>query len=891
MIVHVGLYCPREVMMRRSILFAAVACALAAPAAARHIQLEGGVPEGLRRFVTALPVTLSLDGDKPQSWQTVTRTGTFYDPRYGEFEITRPMLLQMVENFDKGTYGQDIFIDVSHEPSKGSAAKVLKLAVEGNRLRALLEWTPYGVDAVKNRGFRYLSADYHEDWQDNEKRAQHGAVLFGAGLTIRPVIKHLDPVQLSEPDGSPPTLLHPELQTQLLQELHTMWKDLIKKLSEQLKGIKLGDAVAAQLITLAEAAVGKITDAQVAQALITSFEEAGKKLAEEIAKGGNAGDIKIQLAMPDTLKTGMDEAAVKKLMETMQADAAKAAKTLQEDVAGKRKLLADTITAAQGLTDELKKELTESVADLVTETMTDEQVKKLATVQIEQGNKRVAAQKLSDMGFMRPAGSPHISVDDSNSVKALQETVDKRLGFDGLADAERYTATGGKLQDKNKKLVEKVLAGFDASHASQLRAEHKMLAAGDGLVSDVAVPAIFERTVIREALYQLVGLQFVDVGTYIFSASALIPYSYRDTTAAGRSSTRVYEGGSIARAGVKQTSDTAYPIPQKLAFEVSDELRYLTANGQIDWDAVVENVRNASRIIGEDTEKLIFDEVLNAADQYASTAVVDEATATGDAAKTIFKLDNFPVVRPKKIYDLQGNQIGSTLYPIVVTVAAAAKTEYDGTGTQAAGLYWTMDYNLGEIHFVDELGAPSAPAGAAAIVVSYTYTTNVYAFDTDLGAAALDDHWNTFLYRYGLRKAVIESDRFHSANFGLMSMTAMTQAEQAKQFSANFARPGTDLSADGNLGRIKAIPNFKSTAPGLNMGDQRIIIGERGMTRFRMMKPWAMGQMQDQKDANGRFTGKKEAYGDQFIVLHTPTPLKAATTSMVLYSATARVDR
>ena len=71
---------------------------------------------------------------------------------------------------------------------------MLKLAVEGSKLRALLEWTAYGVDAVKKRSFVYLSADYHENWQDNEQRAKHGALLVGAGLTIRPVVKNLDPV-------------------------------------------------------------------------------------------------------------------------------------------------------------------------------------------------------------------------------------------------------------------------------------------------------------------------------------------------------------------------------------------------------------------------------------------------------------------------------------------------------------------------------------------------------------------------------------------------------------------------------------------------------------------------------------------------------------------------
>lgn len=58
-----------------------------------------------------------------------------------------------------------------------------------------------------------------------------------------------------------------------------------------------------------------------------------------------------------------------------------------------------------------------------------------------------------------------------------------------------------------------------------------------------------------------------------------------------------------------------------------------------------------------------------------------------------------------------------------------------------------------------------------------------------------------------------------------------------------------------------------------------------------MLKPWVMGSLENQRDSNGRFTGMKEAYGDQFIVVHTPTQLKAAYTSIVLYSATARVAR
>lgn len=850
----------------------------------RYILLSEA-PAGTVRFLSGIHVT--LDEGKTLSWVTVTRTGIFNDPRYGQFEISRQMLLSMVDNFNKKVYGQDVFFDVAHQPANGAAGKVLTLKLEGDRLRALVDWTAYGIDAIKNKGYAYSSIEYHEKFQDNETGTQYGPVMMGAALVVRPCIKRLDPIQLSEASGGDiPTLMHPELQSTLLQEIHVMWKELLKQLAEKLGSMKLAQSVVASLMVAAEKSLQSVTDEADAKSLMSAFEDSGKQLAEAI------GDkvVQLSIAAPE-IKAGMTLADVKKLMADEASAQAATAKKLAEGLAANVKLLSDTINAAAGFDEATKKTLAESVADLVTPEMTADQVKRLAENQIKHGNELAVAKQLSAMGFSRPAGSVHITVDSSNQVKALQEEADKRLGITGMQASRRFSNTGGVLQVVNKDFAEKVLAAFDAERGQQLHREHKMLAGGDGVVSDVSVPAIFERTVIREALYNMIGLQFVDVGTLPFSASALIPYSYRDTAAAGINSTRVYEGGSVPRSGVKQTSETAYPTPQKIAFEVSDELRYLTSNGQLDWDATSENARNATRIIGEDSERMIFNEILNASDQFGAAAVANEAVATGNGVLNTFKLVRFPVVRPKAIYDLQGNMVGNITYPVAITVAGAAKTEFNGTGTQAAGLYWTMDYNLGEIHFVSELGVPTAPANAAAIVCSYSYATNVYAFDTDQGSVATDMFWDTLLYRYGLRKNVIESDRYHMANFGLMSGTVRTQIEQARSFIESGARNGTALDAEGNLGPVKGVPNFRTTAPGLFMGDQRIILGERGQTRFRMMKPWAMGQLQDQRDSNGRFTGKKEAYGDQFVVLHTPTQLKNAYTSLVLYSSSARVNR
>ena len=822
--------------------------------------------EGDGRLVRFVSGSIRLGEDQPTSWVTVTRTGEFSDPRYGKFSITPAMLAEMVKNFTGKAYGQDIFIDVAHKPENGAAGKVVALAVEGDRLRAKVEWTPMGVEAVRAKGYAYLSAEYHENWRDNEAGNPHGCVLLGAGLVTRPCIKRLDPVQLSEADGESVLLLHPKLLNDLISEVKDTMKKHLEELKKQLEAKGLSEAAIAAVISLAEKAMTGMTDEAQMKALCEAFAADAKKLTE-------GGPVTVNVA------GGLTAADVAAAVAKQLAERDDAAKKLAETQAGNVKLLGEQIAElGKSLSEDTRKELVDGLTPAITAEMSAPAIKALAEVQVKMAEKAEANKQLAASGF-HFRGNAHITVDSTNEVLKLQETIDRRLGI-----------TPPK-ESPNAELVKKVLAQFDVERGAELSREHKHLAAGDGIISDVSVPAIFERTVIREALYPLVALQFVNVGTSEFAVAAQIPYSYRDVTAAGRDSTRKYEGQGIARAGIKQAMETAYPIPQKLAFEVSDELRYLTGAGRIDFDATAENVRNASRIIGEDLERLILNECVNAGDEFAVSAGNDTLTATVNGTNKVYVTSNFPVVRPRKVFDLQGNQVGTTVNPIVVTLNSIVRQEYDGSGTQSAGTYYTMDYNLGEIRFVSETGASVTPTNAWPLTVTYSYTTNVTKFDTDLGSLKVGEKWDDFIYRYGLRRSVLEDQRFYRANFGLMSGTVHEQVLLANQFAAINDRGQTSVSGAGDLGSIRSVPNFKSFAPGLQLGDTRVLIGERGNTRFRMAKPWQMGELQDQKDVNGRFTGKKEAYGDQFIFLHTPSQLKGCYSSVVLYSATGRVAR
>lgn len=851
---------------------------------ARHIFLseDGNPAPGLVRFLS-LEVNLA-EGDT-SSWVTVTRTGSFTDPRYGKFDITPAMLAQMVTNFEARVLGQDVFIDVAHKPSDGAAGKVLKLAVEGNKLRALVEWTAFGIEAVRQRGFAYLSAEYHEQWRDNEKGNPHGCVLLAAGLTTRPVIKNLDTVTLSQESGDDEAKLaiHPQLIKALESETMNYLDQLKSKLLSQ--GLTL-EQIAPILAEAAKQLAAAGTDGAKCLSIVDTFNSAGTTLLTHIrslsAQGQQPGAITLNVsANPDVAGE-----VARALAERDQTAAAEAA-----SLAAKVKLLSDTVAADTALSEEQKAKVLAQAQPLVTRDMGDAQVTAMATVFLSQAQEVSAAVQLATMGYRPPSGSVHITVDSSNGIKALQEQIDRRLNLTPVTHAVRFQAQGGKPLAANVAFAEKALAQFDAENGHRLVAEHKMLSGGTTTISDSAVPAVVERTVLREQLYQINGLNFVDVGTYAFANVVNIPYSYRDTSAAGVAALRTYENQGIQRAGVIQKMDEARPIPQKLAFQVSNELRYLLASAIIDFDPVAENVANIIRMTAEDTDKLINNEILRAADEALVGPLNDTLTAQVNGTNKIFVTTQFPVVRPRRIFDLQGNPIGNTQNPLTITLNGVARSEFTG-GTLAAGLYYVMDYNLGEFRFVNELGVLQTPTSGWALTVVGSVTFNVAKFNVDAGGSeTLGDVYDRALTLIGARKVVIENDRYYNANMQLMSGGVDNALGQAKTFQANASRPGYGLSPDGSVGIIKGIPAFNTKAPGLDIGDTRIVIGERGNTRFRMLRGFQMKPIEEARNSAGLFIGAGESYGEQYIACHTPTMRKNATTSLVLYSVSARVAR
>jgi len=477
-----------------------------------------------------------------------------------------------------------------------------------------------------------------------------------------------------------------------------------------------------------------------------------------------------------------------------------------------------------------------------------------------------------------------VTLSENQDAMKLQKLIDDRLKLAStpLSSIKHPAGT----------FATKVLAHFDQLQEQRLAHEHMMLAQGEIGVGDTSLPAGFVRTVIREALSNLNVLQLVQALTDPAAGyTTEIPYENRDASAVVNDGI-VYEGNAIPRASISQAMDPAYVVPMKVAFLISNEVMHFSRAAAINWDAWGRNVESNARLVRELIARRICNELQRAADAYLATDIANEDISgqlDGATVHTI-KTAQFPIVRPFQARDLRGSNIGSAENPITVRLDGTALDPYDGSGTQAAGTYYRIiNYNLGYIQYVDETGSPVTPAASAgADDVSYSYATNVAKFDLDNGATEVGLHLNGLLRAVGARKALLASDRLVTPNFLLMSPALNNTVTNANNFEADSKRNGTDTNAQGDLETIKGVPAFATNELGVDLSDERILIGQRGTCSYVIAKPFQTGQPFEVVDSSGRALGKKQAYGEEYSAIKVPAPIRNRLTSVIAYSASGR---
>ncbi|AWL12819.1 hypothetical protein HMF8227_02367 [Saliniradius amylolyticus] len=826
---------------------------------------------------------LTVDAGNRKSVVTVARTGRFYDPRYGDFELTQQMFSDIIRNFNDGVYGQKIFYDVAHKPEDGNAGEITRLFIDRNKLRAEVEWTQFGQEAILDRGFVYSSAEIHPDYQSNEydgndERQRFGATLLGAGLVTRPCIKNLDKIELSESSlHDCATYISDSLARKLLEE--STVEKYIKMLKQRLAAIKkLTEQQASQIIAMAEQALENEKDETRAKAFVEKLEDTAKSLSES----GNQGPVSFSLN-----QTGLDEAGVKKLFQQLQDEQAKTAKQQKEALDARVKQFNEAIDKAEGLDDSVRTEL-KKTAELISADMSEAQVTKLAEQQITLGNSMVSQDQLMQLGFTgTPAGAVQGQADKTGALK-LADTIQT-----GLRNTNEYVTGQLKIlaEDKLPPFCKRVLSEFDRQNAAGLQQEAMLFSGNNNTMSNVDLPLGVQREVIREALSDLRILELVQTLTdFQAQATTQIPYEQRNAGGIPNQGI-VYENQGIHKVSVSQKMELAYVLPMKIAFELSNELIHFSKVSNINWDAWGRNVASAARVMRELITVRIANEIQRVSDSHMAADVSNESVASQLASgPATFKLAQFPLVREHQQYDLQGNTVGNKENPITLMLDGSEVKPFDGTGEQAPGSYYVVsNFNQGLLAIVDETGAVKSDLAPSTAIISYSYATNIVKVDSDVPDGLSEEkHLNKLLRAVGRRKAIMKDDRFVSPDFLMMSNTLNDTCTNAEEFVSTLKRNGTDTTVTGDLESIKSLPAFSTNTPGIHLGDERIQMGMRNALTYTICKPFALSEVQEARDSNGQLKGGKEVYGEEYNCIHSPKAIRNRFTAVLFYSQSQR---
>lgn len=279
-------------------------------------------------------VTLRLSEDVVPTASTVVKdmqilkTGRFFDPRYKWFEVTDKMLSEMIVNFKAGIRGIVPALDYAHDSEGAAAGWIKDLFVKDGakpgqkELWGKVEITPRCQKTLADKEWGYISSDFDDNYEDNESGKKYGAVLKGAALTNRPVIKGMDAViQLSEEASEEQKNKLSETEGDTMDQ-----KEMEKKLSDM--ETKCADA---------EKKLGEM-DAVLKAAGVADLEGLMKWIADQKAK--TPADPKMEIELADTKKQ-LSEA------KTKLAEADQKAQTAEKEVEFAKLLSEGKAVAAQ----------------------------------------------------------------------------------------------------------------------------------------------------------------------------------------------------------------------------------------------------------------------------------------------------------------------------------------------------------------------------------------------------------------------------------------------------------------------------------------------------------------------------------------------------------------
>lgn len=149
--------------------------------------------------------TVLIDGGSPVALSdedtrfiyNLLPVGEFYDKRYGRVSITPEKVKQMAENFGKCP-AYEVPVKLGHSDGAKSPGKVIGVEAKDNGLEITMSVDSETAKAINDKQYRYMSAEFDEDYHDKKTGERVGAVLLGAALVNQPAHPYVASLVLAD---------------------------------------------------------------------------------------------------------------------------------------------------------------------------------------------------------------------------------------------------------------------------------------------------------------------------------------------------------------------------------------------------------------------------------------------------------------------------------------------------------------------------------------------------------------------------------------------------------------------------------------------------------------------------------------------------------------------
>lgn len=432
-------------------------------------------------------------------------------------------------------------------------------------------------------------------------------------------------------------------------------------------------------------------------------------------------------------------------------------------------------------------------------------------------------------------------------------------------------------------------------------------------------PTILQ-AILVQAFQDAVALQFIN--TEIFKGSEWRVPVETFTSAAVYNTANylldlaVAEGSGIPSSQVDLRWLSFTPTSRKNAMTLTDEVISQLASGPLNYSAIARALYHIAQDKMRRLDLAAYYEMILTSDEYLPAVQGDESPAAEDivttgipagsnaayryalhpdyttsavpvALRPVYSAGYTPIVRPRSVRTIGGDGSVTTTVtnPFTVRVDSDELVEgvWDGTNIMSfpnTTATYAVDYENGWVYFKASSGVdPEASTPVLPVIEDYSASTNFDRWHYTLPEGETENaRWyDTLIQQISTSKAIMgSSPRFKVPNVCLFSLNSAVYAKNAKLFYQSGLPSGTKLLDTGNTFGTREGINFSEINAPWAAGDGRILLTQRGATKYGIETPYKVEGPFPQYDTTGKMIAAKGWYGREASVLATPVVKNSA---------------